>query len=112
MVESYQECLELSKSVPEAILAKQPGEKWFQRQNVFFQCAKATEKNICAKKQVHQFLTDWYGEWDMDLLSQLKLPSDQYEASLLTFKVLQHSRSDTDKLVQDAVDTHFHEIYH
>lgn len=61
------------------------------------------ERKNCAKKQLSDHMTEWYGELDPKLISKLQLPEDRYEAGLLTFKVLAHGKSDTDKFVYNSI---------
>lgn len=99
--EGYEMCHQLSQSIPESLLEKKgPMYKQFGRQKMFFKCCHKMEKEMCVKKELHEWIEMMMGEEPPKALRQrLGLPSDKYDASLMAMTVKMKNKSPTEKFI-------------
>jgi len=95
----YQDCYDISESIPSAALDDNPLTKMFGRQMIFFKCADKNEKMNCALGAMKKVIETYYGE--VSNTTEYGLPSDSYEASALTLMVMENAASDEEKFVSD-----------
>jgi len=100
LVTGYKDCYDISESIPQAALDKNPMKKMFGRQMMFFKCADKNERMNCALGQMKKWLESYYQADDRDL-SEFGLPDDKYEASGLTLMVMYNKASDEEKFLSD-----------
>jgi len=97
----YQDCYDISESIPSAALMSNPLTKVFGRQMIFFKCAKKNEHMNCALGQMKKWVEEWYGSDDNQNATEYGLPEDRYEAAALSLLVLDNAASDEEKFVGD-----------
>merc|ERR1711963_874985 len=56
LVTGYQDCYDISESIPQTALNKHPLKKMFGRQMMFFKCAEKNDRMNCALGQMKQWL--------------------------------------------------------
>jgi len=100
LVKGYQDCYDISQSLPQTALDRNPMKKRFGRQMMFFHCADKNEKMNCALGQMKMWLESYYATDDRDL-TEIGLPADQYEAAGLTLMVKYNGASDEEKFLSD-----------
>jgi len=100
LVKGYQDCYDISESIPQTALDRNPMKKKFGRQMMFFKCADKNEKMNCALGQMKMWLESYYATDDRDL-TEIGLPADQYEAAGLTLMVKYNGASDEEKFLSD-----------
>jgi len=100
LVKGYQDCYDISQSLPQTALDRNPMKKKFGRQMMFFHCADKNEKMNCALGQMKMWLESYYAEDERDL-TEFGLPADQYEASGLTLMVKYNAASDEEKFLSN-----------
>jgi len=99
LVSGYQDCYDISESIPSAALRGNPITRVFGRQMIFFKCAKKTEMMNCAMGQMKKWVEQWYGS--QKNMTEYGLPEDEYEAAALGLMVLHNAASDEEKFVSD-----------
>jgi len=100
LVKGYQDCYDISQSLPQTSLDRNPMKKRFGRQMMFFHCADKNEKMNCALGQMKMWLDSYYATDDKDL-TEFGLPEDQYEAAGLTLMVKYNGASDEEKFLSN-----------
>jgi len=100
LVKGYQDCYEISESLPQTALNRNPMKKRFGRQMMFFHCADKNEKMNCALGQMNRWLESYYATDDRDL-TEFGLPADKYEAAGLTLMVKYNGASDEEKFLSN-----------
>merc|ERR1711988_1939065 len=95
----YQDCYDISESIPQTALNKHPLKKMFGRQMMFFKCAEKNDRMNCALGQMKQWLESHYS--DSRDMSEYGLPEDQYEAAGLTLMVKYSAASDEEKFLSN-----------
>merc|ERR1712241_555651 len=98
LVTGYKDCYDISESIPQAALNKNPIKKMFGRQMIFFHCADKNEKMNCALGQMKMWLDSYYATDDREL-TEIGLPADPYEAAGLTLMVKYNGASDEEKFL-------------
>jgi len=99
MVTGYKDCYDISESIPQAALNKNPIKKMFGRQMIFFKCADKNERMNCALGQMKMWLESHYSD-DRDM-TEYGLPEDQYEAAGLTLMVKYSAASEEEKFLSN-----------
>merc|ERR1712241_3204 len=99
LVTGYQDCYDISESIPQTALNKHPLKKMFGRQMMFFKCAEKNDRMNCALGQMKQWLESHYS--DSRDMSEYGLPEDQYEAAGLTLMVKYSAASDEEKFLSN-----------
>lgn len=100
LVKGYQDCYDISQSLPQKALDRNPMKKRFGRQMMFFHCADKNEKMNCALGQMKMWLESYYATDDKNL-TEFGLPEDQYEAAGLTLMVKYNGASDEEKFLSN-----------
>jgi len=100
LVRGYQDCYDISESIPQTALDKNPMKKRFGRQMMFFKCADKNEKMNCALGQMKQWIESYYAPDERDM-TEYGLPEDKYEAAGLTLMVMQNGASDEEKFLSN-----------
>jgi len=95
----YQDCYDISESIPSAALSGSPLKRVFGRQMIFFKCAKKNEMTNCALGQMKRWLEQIYGVSENN--TAYGLPEDDYEAAGLGLMVLDNAASEEEKFVSD-----------
>merc|ERR1712223_1902967 len=95
----YQDCYDISESIPSAALSGSPLKRMFGRQMIFFKCAKKNEMTNCALGQMKRWLEQFYGVSENN--TAYGLPEDDYEAAGLGLMVLDNAASEEEKFVSD-----------
>lgn len=103
MVQAYEDCHAFAAAIPDSILERDAKTKFFGRQKAFFKCAHKMETDICGKKQIADWLEEWYGPYEDVSRYTPDLPEDKYEGAVISYKVLEHSQSDIEKFVTKAI---------
>jgi len=99
LVTGYQDCYDISESIPQTALNKHPLKKMFGRQMMFFKCAEKNDRMNCALGQMKQWLESHYS--DSRDMSEYGLPEDHYEAAGLTLMVKYSAASDEEKFLSN-----------
>jgi len=99
LVTGYKDCYDISESIPQAALNKNPIKKMFGRQMIFFKCADKNERMNCALGQMKMWLESHYSD-DRDM-TEYGLPEDQYEAAGLTLMVKYSAASEEEKFLSN-----------
>merc|ERR1712241_879631 len=99
LVTGYKDCYDISESIPQATLNKNPMKKMFGRQMIFFKCADKNERMNCALGQMKMWLESHYSD-DRDM-TEYGLPEDQYEAAGLTLMVKYSAASEEEKFLSN-----------
>jgi len=99
LVTGYKDCYDISESIPQAALNKNPIKKMFGRQMIFFKCADKNERMNCALGQMKMWLDSHYSD-DRDM-TEYGLPEDQYEAAGLTLMVKYSAASEEEKFLSN-----------
>jgi len=102
LVKGYQDCYDISESIPQPALNKNPRMKRFGRQISFFKCADKNEKMNCALGFMKQALELKYAADDRDL-TEFDLPADKYEAAGLTLMVQENGAPPEENFVWNFV---------
>lgn len=97
----YQDCYDISESLPSAALDDNPLTRTFGRQMIFFKCAEKNERMNCALGAMKKWVETFYGDLDSYNGTEYGLPSDSYEAAGLTAMVMENSASDEEKFVSN-----------
>merc|ERR1711920_652653 len=100
LVQGYKDCYDISESLPQTALDRNPMKKRFGRQMMFFHCADKNEKMNCALGQMNRWLESYYATDDRDL-TEFGLPADKYEASGLTLMVQHNGASEEEKFLSN-----------
>merc|ERR1712113_818888 len=100
LVTGYKDCFDISESVPQAALVKNPMKKMFGRQMMFFKCADKNERMNCALGQMKMWLESYYAADERDM-TEFGLPEDKYEAAGLTLMVKYNGASDEEKFLSN-----------
>jgi len=100
LVRGYQDCYDISESIPQTALDKNPMKKRFGRQMMFFKCADKNEKMNCALGQMKQWIESYYAPDERDM-TEYGLPEDKYEAAGLTLMVKYNGASDEEKFLSN-----------
>jgi len=98
LVNGYQDCYDISESIPQAHMDKNPMKKKFGRQMMFFKCADKNEKMNCALGQMKRWIDSYYAPDERDM-SQYGLPEDKYEAAGLSLMVDYNAASDEERFL-------------
>jgi len=101
VTEGMRDCYAISQAIPQDILEKKPITNQFGRQMFFFKCCHKMETKLCAQKEMARWIDIWYGKPTSAMRSRLGLPSDPYEAAAVTFKVMESSKTDSEKFVNE-----------
>merc|ERR1712213_295425 len=75
LVTGYQDCYDISESIPQTALNKHPLKKMFGRQMMFFKCAEKNDRMNCALGQMKQWLESHYS--DSRDMSEYSAASDE-----------------------------------
>jgi len=100
LVTGYKDCFDISESIPQAALDKNPMKKMFGRQMMFFKCADKNERMNCALGQMKMWLESYYAADERDM-TEFGLPEDKYEAAGLTLMVKYNGASDEEKFLSN-----------
>jgi len=100
LVTGYKDCFDISESIPQAALDKNPMKKMFGRQMMFFKCADKNERMNCALGQMKMWLESYYAADERDM-KEFGLPEDKYEAAGLTLMVKYNGASDEEKFLSN-----------
>merc|ERR1711974_28271 len=100
LVRGYQDCYDISESIPQTALDKNPMKKRFGRQMMFFKCADKNEKMNCALGQMKHWLESYYAPDERDM-TEYGLPEDKYEAAGLTLMAQYNGASDEEKFLSN-----------
>jgi len=100
LVRGYQDCYDISESIPQTALDKNPMKKRFGRQMMFFKCADKNEKMNCALGQMKQWIESYYAPDERDM-TEYGLPEDKYEAAGLSLMVKYNGASDEEKFLSN-----------
>merc|ERR1711988_1673659 len=95
----YQDCYDISESIPSQALTGNPLKRMFGRQMMFFKCAKKNEVTNCALGQMKRWVEQFYGT--ANNLTEYGLPEDAYEAAGLGIMVLNNAASEEEQFVSD-----------
>merc|ERR1712073_152199 len=95
----YQDCYDISESIPSQALMGNPLKRMFGRQMMFFKCAKKNEVTNCALGQMKRWVEQFYGT--ANNLTEYGLPEDAYEAAGLGLMVLNNAASEEEQFVSD-----------
>merc|ERR1711878_255705 len=95
----YQDCYDISESIPSQALTGNPLKRMFGRQMMFFKCAKKNEVTNCALGQMKRWVEQFYGT--ANNLTEYGLPEDAYEAAGLGLMVLNNAASEEEQFVSD-----------
>merc|ERR1712079_673168 len=95
----YQDCYDISESIPSQALVGNPLKRMFGRQMMFFKCAKKNEVTNCALGQMKRWVEQFYGT--ANNLTGYGLPEDAYEAAGLGLMVLNNAASEEEQFVSD-----------
>merc|ERR1711902_409702 len=93
--------IDLSQTLPQETLDRNPITKVYGRHMVFFKCAKKAEKKHCMEAQANDRLSTMYGEDPTFNYAQYGLPANKYERAVVAVKVLTESASDEEEFVGD-----------
>jgi len=99
--EGFMDCYRISENWPQAPLNRNPLSKIFGRHMIFFKCADKTERKMCAKAQMLQWLETIYGtdpEYDP---KEHGLPEDKYDAAAVSIMVLNNAATPEEQFVGD-----------
>jgi len=99
--EGFMDCYRISENWPQAPLNRNPLKKIFGRHMIFFKCADKTERKMCAKAQMLQWLETIYGtdpEYDP---KEHGLPEDKYDAAAVSIMVLNNAATPEEQFVGD-----------
>jgi len=99
--EGFMDCYRISENWPQAPLNRNPLSKIFGRHMIFFKCADKTERKMCAKAQMLQWLETIYGtdpEYDP---VEHGLPEDKYDAAAVSIMVLNNAATPEEQFVGD-----------
>jgi len=100
LVKGYQDCYDISQSLPQTALDRNPMKKRFGRQMMFFHCADKNEKMNCALGQMKHWLESYYAPDERDM-SEFGFPEDKYEAAGLTLMVQYNGASEEEKFLSN-----------
>merc|ERR1712066_401783 len=93
LARGYQDCYDISESIPSAALTGSP------LKMIFFKCAKKNEMTNCALGQMKRWVEQWYRSSENN--TAYGLPEDEYEAAGLGLMVLDNAASEEEKFVSD-----------
>lgn len=100
LVKGYQDCYDISESLPQTALNRNPMKKMFGRQMMFFHCADKNEKMNCALGQMKHWLESYYAPDERDM-GEYGFPEDKYEAAGLTLMVQYNGASEEKKFLSN-----------
>ena len=61
------------------------------------------EADLCGKKQMADWLEEWYGPYEAGIVNFPDLPEDKYDGAVITYKVLENAQTDVEKFVSKAI---------
>merc|ERR1712218_451739 len=100
LIEGFKQCYQISRKVPQSIIDSHgPMGKQFGRQKIFYKCTMKMEKELCVKKELLSWITYMYGTPNVNLNKKMGLPTDVYDAALMTFNVMKMAEEPTKKFV-------------
>jgi len=99
--EGFMDCYRISENWPQAPLNRNPLSKIFGRHMIFFKCADKTERKMCAKAQMLQWLETIYGTDPEYKPEDHGLPEDKYDAAAVSIMVLNNAATPEEQFVGD-----------
>lgn len=99
--EGFMDCYRISENWPQAPLNRNPLKKIFGRHMIFFKCADKTERKMCAKAQMLQWLETVYGTDPKYDPKEHGLPEDKYDAAAVSIMVLNNAATPEEQFVGD-----------
>jgi len=99
--EGFMDCYRISENWPQAPLNRNPLSKIFGRHMIFFKCADKTERKMCAKAQMLQWLETIYGKDPEYDPKEHGLPEDKYDAAAVSIMVLNNAATPEEQFVGD-----------
>jgi len=109
VIKGYQNCYQLSESIPMDLLVKKgPFYQQFGRQMMFFKCAKKMECTACVKKELAEWVEFLYGTPNAELRARLGLPNDKLDAAFMAMTIKDEMKDPTMKFVEDFLFSYEH----
>merc|ERR1711997_1006899 len=93
--EGFMDCYRISENWPQAPLNRNP------LPMIFFKCADKTERKMCAKAQMLQWLETIYGKDPEYDPKEHGLPEDKYDAAAVSIMVLNNAATPEEQFVGD-----------
>lgn len=103
MAESFSDCHDVSRAWPQKSLDRHPLTKKHGRHMIFFECAKKSKVMNCVKFQMHQYLTAFYGDDNVNEnnMEWKNLPGDKYDKAMMAAKVMESAATPEEKFVDN-----------
>jgi len=103
VIKGYEHCHRFCQSIPQDLLEeKGPMYAQFGRMKMFYKCAMKMEKEMCVKKELHEWVSMMIGKENGDnsgLRRRLGLPDDKYDAPLMAMTVKMMNKTPVQKFI-------------